>query len=171
MKCDWNIICKSLLYKEAVSEVWKKLPNSSAHKKCHRSTDGLICKLTPISWKQNWHWAYRNEHFKWHIYSWWRTSILKSIHNCRRYGPNKFGRTHIHQTVVVTIMSRSLQAGLTEIEMHLWRPRKHCGIRRKWWLSVFSPFPLNVFKRLSFSELLKVGILLERVNPFSNEKC
>ena len=57
--------------------------------------------------------------------------ILKSIHNCRSYGPDKFGwtdgcteacthghmhtRTLIHQTVVITTMSRSSQAGSTKI--------------------------------------------------------
>ena len=43
--------------------------------------------------------------------------IVKSIHNCRSYGLDKFGRTdrciHIHRTIVVTTMPRSPQAGST----------------------------------------------------------
>ena len=47
---------------------------------------------------------------------------LKSIHNCRRYGPDKFERmhtctdahTHLHQTEVVTTMPRSLKVGSTK---------------------------------------------------------
>ena len=39
--------------------------------------------------------------------------ILKSIHNYRSYGPDNFGQTHIG-TVIVTIMSRSPQAGSTK---------------------------------------------------------
>ena len=45
--------------------------------------------------------------------------ILKSIHNYKSYGLDKFGwtqgYTHIHQTVVITTMSRSPQAGSTKI--------------------------------------------------------
>ena len=46
--------------------------------------------------------------------------ILKSMHKCRSYGPDKSERmhntrTHIHQTEIVTTMSCSPQAGLTKI--------------------------------------------------------
>ena len=41
--------------------------------------------------------------------------ILKFIHNCRSYGPDKFGRTDAHNKLVVITMSRSLQAGFTKI--------------------------------------------------------
>ena len=40
---------------------------------------------------------------------------LKSIHNCRSYGLDKFRCTHIHQTVVVTTFSCSPTAGLTKM--------------------------------------------------------
>ena len=49
---------------------------------------------------------------------WGFSVILKSIHNSRSYGPHKFGRTqahtHIHRTVVITNMSRSMQEGSTK---------------------------------------------------------
>ena len=41
--------------------------------------------------------------------------ILKFMHNLISYGPEKFGRTHIHQTHVETTMPRSLPAGSTKI--------------------------------------------------------
>ena len=52
-------------------------------------------------------------------------NILKSIHNCRSYGPDKFGQTdahtnagmHEHQTIIVRIMSCSPQAGSTKNEV------------------------------------------------------
>ena len=42
------------------------------------------------------------------------------MHKCRSYGPDKSGqmhaqRAHIHQTEIVTTMTRLLQAGLTKI--------------------------------------------------------
>ena len=45
--------------------------------------------------------------------------ILKSIHNCRSYGPGKFGQmdapTHAHTpTITMTTMSCTLQVGSTK---------------------------------------------------------
>ena len=42
--------------------------------------------------------------------------LLKYMHKCRSYGPDKSGRMHVHYTEVhvVTVMSRSPQAGSTK---------------------------------------------------------
>ena len=53
---------------------------------------------------------------------------LKSIHNCRSYSPDKFAwidewthkRRHIPRTVLVTIMSHSPPAGLTNTMFYLF---------------------------------------------------
>ena len=57
--------------------------------------------------------------------------ILKSIHNCRSYVPDKLRCTHapmqIHQTVKVTTMSHSSQAGLTKMvsfQVNFWTGRQ-----------------------------------------------
>ena len=54
-------------------------------------------------------------------------TILKYMHKCRSYGPDKSGRTHaqrthIHRTDIVTTMSRSSQAGSTKM------PEKHVHV-------------------------------------------
>ena len=43
--------------------------------------------------------------------------ILKSMHKCRRYGPDKSIRTHIHLTKFVTAMSRFIVRGLDKNDM------------------------------------------------------
>ena len=35
---------------------------------------------------------------------------------------------------------------VSEIEICFWKGRKHCGKRRKWWFSAFSPFPTMLSK-------------------------
>ena len=74
-----------------------------------------------------------NECFKWHIYTWWWTTLsnyLKSILNCS-YGLDKFGQTyahtHIQWTVVVTTMSHSPQASSAKINFEYFRLIKQTG--------------------------------------------
>ena len=43
-----------------------------------------------------------------------------------------------------------------------WDGGKRCGKRRKCWLPAFSPFH-TIFSKLSFPEVLKVGIVWEKV--------
>ena len=44
------------------------------------------------------------------------------------------------------------------LELVLVKGRKHCGKRRKYWSSAFSPFPTMFSKGFSIGGSLKVGI-------------
>ena len=49
--------------------------------------------------------------------------ILKSMHKCRRYGPDKSGRmharTHTHLSKIVTAMSRFTASGFDRNGIHM----------------------------------------------------
>ena len=47
------------------------------------------------------------------------------------------------------------------IEIFLWKGRKHCGKRRKWWLPAFSPFPTMFLKAFLYRVVESLDCVLK----------